>query len=65
MPESLESLNASFARRLRAEGKAERTRILYRQSVTYFGQWLAAQNLPADLSGLTRDNVLDWLLLDA
>jgi site-specific recombinase XerD len=61
VPESLESLNASFARRLRAEGKAERTRILYRQSVTYFGQWLAAQNLPADLSGLTRDNVLDWL----
>ena len=61
MTETLESLRASFNRRLRAEGKAERTLVLYGQSITYFSQWLATEGLPADLEHLTRDNVLTWM----
>jgi site-specific recombinase XerD len=61
MSETLEQLRASFNRSLRVEGKADRTLVLYGQSITYFSQWLDAQGLPADLSNLTRDNVLGWL----
>jgi site-specific recombinase XerD len=61
VPETLESLRASFNRSLRVEGKADRTLVLYGQSITYFSQWLAAQELPADLSSLSRDRVLGWL----
>jgi len=43
------------------EGKAERTLVLYGQSITYFSRWLQAQGRPADQSSLTRDNVLRWL----
>ena len=61
MPESLESLRASFYRSLRVEGKADRTLVLYGQSITYLSRWLESRGMPADLSSLTRDNVLDWL----
>lgn len=61
MPESFESLRASFNRALRVEGKSDRTLVLYGQSITYFSRWLAERDLPADLSSLTRDNVLRWL----
>ena len=43
------------------EGKADRTLVLYGQSITYFSRWLAEKGLQADLSNLTRDNVLHWL----
>jgi site-specific recombinase XerD len=59
--DTLESLRASFNRRLRAEGKADRTLVLYGQSITYFSQWLAQEGLRPDLDSLTRDNVLAWL----
>src|SRR5277367_2138787 len=59
--ETLESLRASFNRRLRAEGKADRTLVLYGQSITYFSEFLAQEGLRADLDNLTRDNVLTWL----
>jgi hypothetical protein len=59
--ETLESLRGSFNRRLRAEGKADRTLVLYGQSITYFSHWLAEEGLPADLENLTRDDVLSWL----
>jgi site-specific recombinase XerD len=59
--ETLESLRASFNRSLRVEGKADRTLVLYGQSITYFSAWLVDEGLPADLSSLTRDNVLGWL----
>ena len=49
MPETLESLRASFNRSLRVEGKAHRTLTLYGQSITYFSAWLVEQGLPADL----------------
>ena len=61
MPETLESLRASFNRSLRVEGKADRTLTLYGQSITYFSAWLVEQGLPADLGNLTRDQVLGWL----
>lgn len=61
MSETLESLRASFNRSLRVEGKADRTLVLYGQSITYFSAWLVEKGLPADLSSLTRDNVLGWL----
>ncbi len=61
MSETLESLRASFNRSLRVEGKADRTLVLYGQSIIYFSAWLVEKGLPADLSSLTRDNVLGWL----
>ncbi|MDT5354461.1 MAG: integrase/recombinase XerD [Mycobacterium sp.] len=35
--------------------------MLYGQSIIYFSRWLAEQGVGADLSNLTRDNVLKWL----
>jgi site-specific recombinase XerD len=61
VPETLESLRASFNRSLRVEGKADRTLTLYGRSITYFSAWLVEQGLPADLGNLTRDHVLGWL----
>ncbi|WP_460358923.1 tyrosine-type recombinase/integrase [Mycobacterium sp. ZZG] len=61
MPESLESLRASFNRSLRVEGKADRTLVLYGQSITYFSRWLESRGLSAQVDQLTRDNVLHWL----
>lgn len=61
MAETLESLRASFNRSLRVEGKADRTLVLYGQSITYFSQWLESRGLVADVDELTRDNVLHWL----
>lgn len=61
MSETLESLRGSFNRSLRVEGKADRTLVLYGQSIDFFSRWLAEKGLPADLSNLTRDNVLHWL----
>jgi hypothetical protein len=47
VPETLESLAASFDRVLHVEGKSERTRVLYGQSVRYFCGWrLAARPIP-------------------
>jgi site-specific recombinase XerD len=59
--ETLESLRGSFNRSLRVEGKADRTVVLYGQSIDFFSRWLAEKGLSADLSNLTRDNVLHWL----
>lgn len=61
MQEDFSSLRTSFNRSLRVEGKADRTLVLYGQSIDYFSQWLVKRGLPADLSSLTRDNVLGWL----
>lgn len=51
----------SFNRSLRVEGKADRTLVLYGQSITYFGRWLADTGRTADVEQITRDNVLMWL----
>lgn len=60
-PEKLDSLATSFSRSLRVEGKADRTLVLYGQSIDYFSAWLVERGLPADLSSLTRHNVLGWI----
>jgi hypothetical protein len=44
--ESLADLRCSFFRSLRVEGKAERTLVLYGQSIDYFSDWLAPGNPP-------------------
>jgi site-specific recombinase XerD len=59
--ESLESLRGSFNRSLRVEGKADRTLVLYGQSITYFSAWQAQRGQPADVLSLNRDTVLQWL----
>jgi hypothetical protein len=46
--ETLESLRASFNRSLRVEGKADRTLVLYGQSIIYFSAWLVEKGLPAE-----------------
>lgn len=61
MPDTLESLRAPFYRALRVEGKADRTRELYGQSITYLSRWMESQGIPADLDHLTQGTVLDWL----
>lgn len=60
MSTDLQDLGASFVRSLKADGKAERTRTLYLQSVTYFSRWLADEGQPATLEHLTRDNLRGW-----
>lgn len=58
---TLDDLSRSFARRLRAEGKAPRTVDLYGQSVRIYSEWLERQGTPATVEHFTRDNVIDWL----
>lgn len=60
-PEKLDSLAASFTRALKAGGKADRTRKLYAETVGFFSAWCDGQGIPADLSALTKANVVDWL----
>lgn len=60
MASSLDALARSFTRHLRAEGKADRTTVIYVQSVTYFGRWLADQGQPQTLGELTRSHLLGW-----
>lgn len=61
MPDSLVSLQRSFNRALRVEGKAARTITLYGQSIDFFSRWLVERDLEPDVSNLTKNNVLGWL----
>lgn len=61
MGDRLEDLSSAFARQLRAEGKADRTRTIYTQAVRFFGDWLVAQGRPATLDELTRAAIREWL----
>lgn len=61
MGEHLQDLNKSFARHLRAEGRAERTTVIYGQSVTFFSRWLEAHGRPATVEELSRAAVREWL----
>jgi len=58
---SLRDLGQSFARHLRAEGKAAGTLRLYGQSVTFYSDWLEANGKPATVAHLTRREIRDWL----
>lgn len=57
----LEALGVSFLRHLRAEGRAERTGVLYMQGVRFFARWLEAQGIAPTVEALTRDNIRSWL----
>ncbi len=61
MSPRLQDLQRSFARHLKAEGKAPRTVVLYGQSVRFFAQWLEAQGRPATVAELNRASVREWL----
>jgi len=61
MSGELSTLAKSFARHLRAEGRAPRTATLYTMSVRMFADHLTAQGTPADLDHFTRANIRDWL----
>lgn len=61
MSDELQALGASFARHLRAEGKAERTRVLYGQAVRFYAQHLTERGIEPTLDALTRANIRDWL----
>lgn len=57
----IEDLAASFQRHLRTANRAERTRVLYGQSIRFFCEWLAAKGRPATLEELTRHAITGWL----
>jgi len=59
--EPLEPLAASFARHLRAAGKAPRTIKLYGDSVRFFSDWLAVHGREPTLDELTRSAITGWL----
>lgn len=61
MGSRLQDLGKSFARHLRAEGKAAGTLRLYGQSVRFFSQWLEAQGREAVLDEMTRPAIREWL----
>jgi len=61
MASRLADLHKSFARHLRAEGKAERTATIYGQSITFYSAWLAAQGREATLEELDRAAIREWL----
>lgn len=61
MTTDLQALGKSFARTLKAEGKAERTRVLYGQSITFYARFLADQGEPTTTASLTRRLIRDWL----
>jgi site-specific recombinase XerD len=61
MSERLQDLARSFARHLRAEGRAERTTVIYGQSIRFFSEWLEAHGRTATVDELTRAAIREWL----
>ena len=59
--ETLESLLKSFRRVLKVQGRADRTAVVYGQSIEFYARWLESEGMAPDLSNLTRENVLQWL----
>lgn len=58
---AISDLAASFRRHLRAAKKAERTQVLYGQSIRFFCDWLAAEGRPLTLDQMTRHSISAWL----
>lgn len=61
MTARLEDLQRSFARHLRAEGRSERTVVIYGQSVRFFSRWLETQGREPVLEELNRAAIREWL----
>jgi site-specific recombinase XerD len=61
MAARIEDLAASFRRELRRLHRAERTQVLYGQSIRFFCDWLEAKGRPTTLDELTRHAIAAWL----
>lgn len=61
MTERLDDLAKSFSRHLRAEGRSDRTVVIYLQSVRFYAAWLVAQGRPPTLEELNRAGIREWL----
>lgn len=61
MASRLQDLGKSFARHLRAEGKADRTIKLYLMSIRFFSDWLEAQGREATLAEFDKAAIREWL----
>lgn len=61
MTVELQALGKSFGRTLKAENKAERTRVLYGQSIDFYARWLVDHGEPTTTASLTRRLIRDWL----
>src|SRR5665648_73816 len=61
MASRLADLQQSFARHLRAEGRSERTVVIYAQSIRFYSDWLADRGRPATLTELDRAAIREWL----
>lgn len=61
MDVDLQALGKSFSRHLKAEGKSERTRKIYGQSIRFYARWLADDDVAPTLANLTRPLIRDWL----
>lgn len=61
MSERLDDLFDSFARDLRAAGKADRTITIYGQSLRFFCDWLTERDRPLTVDSLTKHAVSGWL----
>jgi site-specific recombinase XerD len=61
VPERLDDLAASFRRHLRAEGRSERTAVLYGMSIKFFSAWLEAHDRKPTLDEMTRGAIREWL----
>jgi site-specific recombinase XerD len=59
--ERLDDLFASFRRHLRAEGRSERTAVIYGQAIRFFSAWLTTHGRPATADEFTRSAIRAWL----
>jgi len=57
----LDDLKRSFARHLRAEGRAVRTAEIYGQAIDFYSAWLGAQGRTATVAELNRAAIREWL----
>jgi len=57
----LDDLATSFRRDLRAEGRSERTAVVYGQAIRFYAAWLVEQGRPATLDELERAAIRAWL----
>ncbi|MGH3627883.1 MAG: tyrosine-type recombinase/integrase [Sciscionella sp.] len=61
MSERIEDLAAAFRRHLRAANRAERTGVIYGQSITAFSAWLLAHGREVVAEEMTRAAIREWL----
>ena len=56
------SLDRSWKRYLRAEGKSEKTMRNYLLTIKHFSRWLNSEGLADTVTEITADDIQDWLL---